>query len=67
MANPRKAPLVLDVLTRNRARLLAFLEPFLASREGSDEGFKDEKAFLLDEIRKLPAPPDEPPQAAGAS
>ena len=58
----RKAPHVLALLIRNRGRLLAFLAPFLASKEQQDEGFRDEKAFLIDEVRKLPA--ELPPELA---
>ena len=52
-ANPRKEGIVLDLLRRNKDRLLAFLPPLLQQREEKDEHFRDEKVFLLDEIRKL--------------
>ena len=44
---------MLDLLRRNKDRLLAFLPPLLQQREEKDEHFRDEKVFLLDEIRKL--------------
>ena len=53
VANPRKDGRVMDVLSRNKERLLAFLDHFLADREASDENFRDEKAFLIDEISKF--------------
>ena len=53
VANPRKTGPVLELLQRNRVRLLAFLAPFLATREQQDEHFRDEKAFLIEEIQKL--------------
>ena len=57
VANPRKDGQVLDLLQRNRTRLLAFLEPFLAAREAQDENFRGEKAFLIEEIQKLATTP----------
>ena len=53
VANPRKDATVLELLQRNQDRLLTFLASFLTQREASDENFRDEKTFLVDEIRKL--------------
>ena len=53
VANPRKEPAVLELLRRNRERLLTFLDDFLNQRESQDEHFRDEKLFLKEEIRKL--------------
>ena len=53
VANPRKEPSVHELLVRNRERLLTFLDAFLVQRD--DDNFRDEKNFLLDEIRKLPS------------
>ena len=53
VANPRKGGQVLELLQRNKARLLAFLADFLTGREEKDDNFRDEKAFLIDEIHKL--------------
>jgi len=53
VANPRKEALVLELLRRNRDRLLMFLADFLAQREAQDDHFRDEKSFLIEEIRRL--------------
>ena len=53
VANPRKEGVVLELLRRNQEKLLAFLRDFLPQREGTDEHFRDEKSFLLEEIAKL--------------
>ena len=53
VANPYKAGVVLELLRRNRERLLAFLESFLPARALTDDGFRDEKAFTMDQMRKL--------------
>ena len=53
MANPRKEGKVLELLQRNKARLLSFLEGLLTQRAQQDENFRDEKTFLIEEIRKL--------------
>ena len=53
MANPRKDGQVLELLRRNKERLLAFLPPLLQQREEKDDNFRDEKSFLMEEIQKL--------------
>jgi calcium binding protein 39 len=53
VANPRKEPLVLELLQRNRDRLVTFLAGFLTQREAQDEHFHDEKAFLIEELRLM--------------
>ena len=53
VANPRKEPLVLELLQRNRDRLVTFLAGFLTHREAQDEHFHDEKAFLIEELRLM--------------
>ena len=54
VANPRKEGTVLQLLQRNKAKLLQFLPGLLSSREQTDENFRDEKSFLIDEIHRLP-------------
>ena len=53
VANPRKEGLVLELLQRNKARLLVFLAALLTTREQQDEHFREEKRFVIDEIHKL--------------
>jgi len=53
VANPRKDGQVLELLLRNKERMLTFLATFLSQREAQDENFRDEKGFLIDEIHKL--------------
>lgn len=53
VANPRKEGLVLDLLRRNKERLVTFFDDFLTGKEQQDETFRDEKSFLRDEILKL--------------
>ena len=53
VANPRKPSSVLELLQRNKDRLLQFLGTFLAQREAQDQNFRDEKAFLIEEVHKL--------------
>eukprot|EP01099_Mayorella_cantabrigiensis_P000896 TRINITY_DN1382_c0_g1_i1.p1 TRINITY_DN1382_c0_g1~~TRINITY_DN1382_c0_g1_i1.p1 ORF type:complete len:363 (-),score=102.87 TRINITY_DN1382_c0_g1_i1:252-1259(-) len=51
VANPNKTQAVLDILVRNRERLISFLSNFQNDKE--DEQFNDEKAFLLKQIEAL--------------
>ena len=44
---------VLELLKRNKERLLVFLVSFLSTREQQDENFRDEKSFLVEELQKL--------------
>ena len=53
VANPRKEAQVLELLQRNKERLLIFLADFLTQREAQDDHFRDEKSFLIEEIRRL--------------
>ncbi|KAI8873175.1 Mo25-like protein [Ramicandelaber brevisporus] len=52
VANPDKTPEVLDILRRNKAKLLAFLKDFQNARD-ENEMFADEKAFLIKNIEQL--------------
>jgi len=54
VANPNKARPILDILTKNKDKLIAFLSNFHNEKE--DEQFADEKAFLLKQIEQLPSP-----------
>ena len=53
VANPRKPSSVLELLERNKQRLLQFFGTFLTQREAQDHNFRDEKAFLIEEVHKL--------------
>lgn len=53
VANPNKPPPVLEILVRNKQRLIPFLQSFQKDREAEDEQFRDEKAFLLKQIEAL--------------
>ena len=66
VANPRKSEHVMDVLLRNRERLLTFLEGFLKQREAQDEHFREEKAFLIEEVRRFGAAAPGPSSASAA-
>lgn len=53
VANPNKAKPILDILTKNKEKLISFLSNFHNEKE--DEQFADEKAFLLKQIEQLPS------------
>lgn len=53
VANPNKTEEVRQILLRNRDRLLAYLADFQAERE--DVPFQEDRALILEEIRKLAA------------
>ncbi|KAJ3337066.1 mo25 protein [Gonapodya sp. JEL0774] len=52
VANPNKPKPVLDILQKNKDKLLSFLSNFQTDRT-DDEQFNDEKAFLIKQIRDL--------------
>jgi len=52
VANPNKAKPILDILVKNKERLITFLETFHNDKV-EDEQFADEKAFLLKQIEQL--------------
>lgn len=52
VANPNKPKQILDILLRNKDKLLEFLLIFQADRS-DDEQFNDEKAYLIKQIREL--------------
>ncbi|KAJ2157266.1 conidiophore development protein hyma [Coemansia sp. RSA 552] len=55
VASPTKTPGVHKILYRNRDKLIKFLLDF-QNDKNSDEQFRDEKAFLIKELRKLSPP-----------
>eukprot|EP01088_Endostelium_zonatum_P015886 TRINITY_DN4074_c0_g1_i1.p1 TRINITY_DN4074_c0_g1~~TRINITY_DN4074_c0_g1_i1.p1 ORF type:complete len:341 (+),score=82.13 TRINITY_DN4074_c0_g1_i1:240-1262(+) len=54
VANPHKVPPILDILIRNKTRLIQFLNDF-HNDKSDDETFTDEKAFLIKQIEQLPS------------
>jgi len=51
VANPNKTKPILDILLRNKEKLISFLNNFRNDKE--DEQFNEEKAFLLKQIAQL--------------
>ncbi|UYV73185.1 CAB39L [Cordylochernes scorpioides] len=54
VANPNKPKPILDILLRNRDKLVDFLSNFHTER-ADDEQFNDEKAYLIKQIKELRA------------
>jgi calcium binding protein 39 len=52
VANPNKARPVLDILLKNKDRLIEFLSKFQTDRT-EDEQFNDEKNYLIKQVRDL--------------
>ncbi|XP_064614768.1 protein Mo25-like [Liolophura sinensis] len=52
VANPNKPKPILDILLRNKEKLVEFLTNFHTDRS-EDEQFNDEKAYLIKQIREL--------------
>jgi len=52
VANPNKPKPILDILIRNREKLIDFLSNFHNDRS-DDEQFNDEKAYLIKQIQEL--------------
>ncbi|XP_003745085.1 protein Mo25 [Galendromus occidentalis] len=59
VANPNKPRPILDILLRNRDKLVDFLTRFHTDR-ADDEQFNDEKAYLIRQIRELKPITDSP-------
>lgn len=51
VANPKKGKPVMDILLKNKQKLLTFLEVFHNDRE--DDQFSDEKKYLIKQIKEL--------------
>ncbi|XP_066915443.1 calcium-binding protein 39-like isoform X2 [Clytia hemisphaerica] len=52
VANPIKTPPILDILLKNKEKLVEFLMHFHADRT-EDEQFNDEKTYLIKQIKEL--------------
>lgn len=66
VANPNKPKPILDILLRNKEKLVEFLSKFHTDRS-EDEQFNDEKAYLIKQIKELRAPDGEPIRQVGSS
>ncbi|XP_065887279.1 calcium-binding protein 39-like [Dysidea avara] len=56
VANPSKAKPILDILLKNKDKLIDFLSKFHTDRT-EDEQFNDEKTYLIQQVKQLqPAP-----------
>jgi calcium binding protein 39 len=57
VANPNKTKPILDILLRNKEKLIEFLSRFHTDRSEDDQ-FNDEKAYVIKQIKDLnPSPP----------
>ncbi|KAJ1566892.1 hypothetical protein HK096_000072, partial [Nowakowskiella sp. JEL0078] len=54
VANPNKSKEILEILQRNKEKLIAFLTRFHNDR-ADDEQFNEEKTFLIKQIEGLPS------------
>lgn len=52
VANPNKPRPILEILLRNKEKLVDFLSKFHNDRQ-EDEQFNDEKAYLIKQIKEL--------------
>ena len=52
VANPNKPRPILEILLRNKEKLVDFLSKFHNDRS-EDEQFNDEKAYLIKQIKEL--------------
>eukprot|EP00127_Corallochytrium_limacisporum_P004736 Clim_evm90s172 gene=Clim_evmTU90s172 len=55
VANPNKPKPIMDILLKNRTKLIEFLSKFHEDRS-EDEQFNDEKQYLIKQIKALEAP-----------
>jgi len=52
VANPNKTTPILNILIKNKARLIQFLSNF--HNDNEEDQFNDEKSFLVKQIQQLP-------------
>jgi len=52
VANPNKTPAILNILIKNKPKLIQFLSNF--HNDNEEDQFNDEKAFLIKQIQALP-------------
>lgn len=53
VANPKKSKPILDILIKNKAKLLNFLPTFGTDRK-NDKEFEDEKSYIINHVAALP-------------
>lgn len=61
VANPKKSKIVMDILIKNREKLLLFLENFQPVERKEDPQFKEERDFVIQQITDLPKITTTPP------
>lgn len=67
VANPNKTQPILDILVKNKDKLVEFLLNFHTDRT-EDEQFNDEKTYLIKQIKELqPQPQPQAPKQGGGS
>lgn len=52
VANPEKSEEVIEILRRNKSKLISYLSAFHTDRK-NDEQFNDERAFVIKQIERL--------------
>jgi len=67
VANPKKSPGIVEILSRNKRKLIEFLQKFQKDKENNDEQFNEEKNTLLNTLNQLEDLSGEPPGAAASS
>lgn len=53
VANPKKSPGIVEILSRNKRKLIEFLQKFQKDKENADESFNEEKNTLLNTLSQL--------------
>ena len=68
VANPKKSPGIVEILSRNKKKLIEFLMKFQKDKENADEQFNEEKNTLLKTLNQLEdlSEPTAPAAAAAA-
>ena len=67
VANPKKSPGVIEILSRNKKKLIEFLQKFQKDKENADEQFNEEKNTLLATLNQLEDLSEPTPTAASSS
>jgi len=65
VANPKKSPPIVEILVRNKDKLIEFLQKFQKDKE--DDQFNDEKGILLRTLQALEAPKEEAKASVAAT
>lgn len=67
VANPKKSPGVIEILSRNKRKLIEFLQKFQKDKENADEQFNEEKNTLLATLNQLEDLSDPTPAPAATT